>query len=149
MNPGELWTRFKDTLCVAPSIDLSLDLSRMTFDEGFFARMAPAMEKAYASMDALEKSAIANPDEKRMVGHYWLRDSKRAPSAELTKAIDDAVASVQAFAAEVHRAGKFKRLLSIGIGGSALGPMFVADALGDPSVDRMAPCFVDNTDPDG
>ena len=24
-------------------------------------------------MDALEKGAIANPDEDRMVGHYWLR----------------------------------------------------------------------------
>jgi len=149
MNPGELWKRYKDTLCVAPSLDLSLDLSRMSFDGGFMARMAPAMEKAYAAMDALEKGAIANPDEKRMVGHYWLRDPKRAPSPDLTKAIEDAVAAIKSFAAEIHRAGRFKRLLSIGIGGSSLGPMFVADALGDPATDRMAVSFVDNTDPDG
>jgi glucose-6-phosphate isomerase len=144
-----LWTRYKDTLCVAPSIDLSLDISRMSFDDGFFARMAPAMEKAYAAMDALEKGAIANPDEKRMVGHYWLRDPKRAPSPELAKAIEQAAASVQAFAADIHRAGQFKRFLSIGIGGSALGPMFVADALGHPASDPMAASFIDNTDPDG
>ena len=36
-----------------------------------------------------------------------------------------------------------------GIGGSALGPMFVADALGDPASDKMRIDFIDNTDPDG
>jgi glucose-6-phosphate isomerase len=40
-------------------------------------------------------------------------------------------------------------VLSIGIGGSALGPMLVADALGHPSHDRMRVHFFDNTDPDG
>ncbi|HVE42548.1 MAG TPA: glucose-6-phosphate isomerase [Planctomycetota bacterium] len=146
---NDLWKRYKDTLCVAPSIDLSLDVSRMSFDDGYLARMAPAMEKAYAAMDALEKGAIANPDEKRMVGHYWLRDIKRAPTPELTKAVVDAVLSIKSFTNEVHRAGKFKRILCVGIGGSALGPMFVADALGDPKADRMTPYFIDNTDPDG
>ena len=145
MAAGELWKRYKDTLCVAPSIDVSLDVSRMGFEEASL----PPMEKAFAAMDALEKGAIANPDEKRMVGHYWLRDSKRAPTPELAKAIDDAVASIKAFAKDVYRQGKFKHLLSIGIGGSSLGPMFVADALGDPATNRMTPWFVDNTDPDG
>jgi glucose-6-phosphate isomerase len=40
-------------------------------------------------------------------------------------------------------------VLSIGIGGSALGPMFVADALGNPGSDPMKVDFIDNTDPDG
>lgn len=156
MNPSELWKRFQDTFCPAPSIDLSLDISRTGADHEFIARMAPAMEKAYAAMDALERGAIANPDEKRMVGHYWLRDSQRAPTPDLTRAIDEALASIKAFAAGVHsgrikppRAAKFTHVLSIGIGGSALGPMFVADALGDPSTDRMTLHFLDNTDPDG
>ena len=39
-------------------------------------------------------------------------------------------------------------MLSIGIGGSALGPEFVHDALGTPA-DKMAIHFIDNTDPDG
>jgi glucose-6-phosphate isomerase len=149
MNAGDLWKRYKDTLCVAPSIDLSLDVSRMSFDDASLARLSPAMAQAYAAMDALEKGAIANPDEKRMVGHYWLRDPRRAPSPELTKAIEDATTAVKSFAKGIHQAGKFKRFLSIGIGGSALGPIFVADALGDPSSDRMEPHFIDNTDPDG
>ena len=52
---------------------------------------------------------------------------------------------------ETHpeKAPRFTRVLSIGIGGSALGPMFVADALGNPATDRMQPHFIDNTDPDG
>jgi glucose-6-phosphate isomerase len=141
----DLWKRYKDTLCSAPSIDLTLDVSRMAFEESAL----PSMDKAFAAMDALEKGAVANPDEKRMVGHYWLRDSKRAPSPDLTKAIDDAIDSIKAFVRDVHKAGKFKRVLSVGIGGSALGPMFVADALGDPLADKMAVHFIDNTDPDG
>ena len=145
MNSAELWKRYRDTLCTAPSIDLALDVSRMAYQEASL----PSMEKAYAAMEALEKGAIANPDEKRMVGHYWLRDPKRAPTPELTKAIEDAVAAVKAFARAIHQAGTFKRVLSVGIGGSALGPMFVADALGDPTADRMAVHFIDNTDPDG
>ena len=58
MNSAELWKRYRDTLCSAPSIGLTLDVSRMAFDDAFLARMAPAMEKAYAAMEALEKGAI-------------------------------------------------------------------------------------------
>jgi glucose-6-phosphate isomerase len=42
---------------------------------------------------------------------------------------------------------RFTHLLLIGIGGSALGPQFVADALGS-SHDPMDIYFFDNTDPD-
>ena len=45
--------------------------------------------------------------------------------------------------------GPFKNLLVIGIGGSALGPQFVATALGQPATDKMSVFFFDNTDPDG
>ncbi|MBI3858176.1 MAG: glucose-6-phosphate isomerase [Planctomycetes bacterium] len=149
MGSADLWKRFKDTLCVAPSLGLSLDVSRMAFDDGFLARMAPAMEKAYTAMEALEKGAIANLDEKRMVGHYWLRDSKRAPTPEIAGAIDEAIAAIRLFAKVQHGSKRFRRVLSVGIGGSSLGPMFVSDALGDPATDRMSVHFIDNTDPDG
>ena len=156
MNTHDLWNRYKSHLCLVPSVGLSLDISRMHFDDNFFARMAPAMEKAFAAMDALEKGAIANPDEGRMVGHYWLRAPELAPQREIAQEIRETLASVQAFAAKVHsgeikpqKAPRFTRVLSVGIGGSALGPMFVADALGSPGTDRMQPHFVDNTDPEG
>src|SRR5262249_8795660 len=61
--------------------------------------------------------------------------------------IETTLAKIEAFTAEVHR-GRFRRLLVVGIGGSALGPELVAAALATPT-DRMRPLFFDNTDPDG
>jgi glucose-6-phosphate isomerase len=156
MTAASLWNRYKTHLCRIDSVGLTLDISRMTFDDGFFAKMDPAIQKAYAAMDALEKGAIANPDENRMVGHYWLRAPELAPKPELTKEIKDTLASIKTFAADVHSGkikppttGKFSHVLSIGIGGSALGPEFVADALGHPLTDKMYVHFIDNTDPEG
>jgi glucose-6-phosphate isomerase len=156
MNAADLWQRYRRYFCNAPSLDLTLDISRMCFDEAFLERMEPAMQRAYKAMDALERGAIANPDEQRMVGHYWLRAPERAPKPEIAQEIRDSVAQIQSFAADVHagkikppRAAKFTHFLSIGIGGSALGPEFVADALHQPGRDRLTPHFIDNTDPDG
>jgi len=53
-------------------------------------------------------------------------------------------------AGRIHGAGgSFQNVLVIGIGGSALGPQFVAKALGQPGHDQLQPFFFDNTDPDG
>jgi glucose-6-phosphate isomerase len=46
------------------------------------------------------------------------------------------------------QAGRIEHVLHVGIGGSALGPQFVAQALGQ-SNDPLKMWFVDNTDPDG
>lgn len=156
----QLWNRYRTHLCTVPSLDVSLDISRMSFDAGFLERMKPAMSTALVAMDDLERGSIANPDEKRMVGHYWLRAPQFAPTPEIRAQIHDALAGVKRFVADVHAgrvappagsggAGKFRCVISIGIGGSALGPMFVADALGRPGRDAMEMIFIDNTDPDG
>jgi glucose-6-phosphate isomerase len=156
MNSAELWKRYRDYLCSVPSLGLTLDVSRMDFDGSFLARMGPPLTAAFAAMEALEKGAIANPDEKRMVGHYWLRAPDLAPTPEITAEIRKTIADIKAFAASVHsgqirpsKANRYTGVLCIGIGGSALGPMFVADALGDPASDKMRIDFIDNTDPDG
>ncbi|MEM9295516.1 MAG: glucose-6-phosphate isomerase [Planctomycetota bacterium] len=155
MDPADLWKRYKKHLVKCPSVGMALDVSRMMFRPRYLSKMEPQMQKAYGAMDALEGGAIANPDEGRMVGHYWLRDASRAPTPELRKDIEDTLASVQAFAADVHAkkvappsAQKFTDVLSIGIGGSALGPQLVADALGTKR-DKMRVHFLDNTDEDG
>jgi len=149
------WKRYCEYLCHVGQLGLSLDISRMSFAEDFFERMEPAMQKAFAAMQELEKGAIANPDEGRMVGHYWLRAAELAPTAEMSAEIEFTIRAVKEFAADVHagvissaEGRRFSRLLIIGIGGSALGPQFVADALGGPR-DIMHPYFLDNTDPDG
>ena len=155
MNNTLLWERYKKYLCASPSIGLTLDISRMKFPDDYLDCMGPELQKAYVSMDALEAGAIANPDENRMVGHYWLRSPERAPSAELRGQIKETIQAVKDFTFSVHagkffprKRARFTKLLSIGIGGSALGPQFVADALGTPA-DIMNPYFLDNTDPDG
>ncbi len=156
MTPADLWARFKKYLCRVDSVGLTLDVSRMSFDDAYLAQMAGPMNKAYAAMDALEKGAIANPDENRMVGHYWLRASHMAPTPAIAKEIGDTLNDIRTFAADVHSGKvkpptrpKFTHLISVGIGGSALGPEFVADALGSPTTDKMVVHFVDNTDPEG
>jgi glucose-6-phosphate isomerase len=153
--PAALWARYKQYLCICPSIGLTLDISRMDFDDDFFPRMNSSIHRALEAMDALEHGAIANPDENRMVGHYWLRDPERAPNADIRHEIEKTVADIKSFAAKVHAGTirsekklKFKELLVIGIGGSALGPQFVADALTVAS-DPLHVHFFDNTDPDG
>ena len=156
MTALNLWKRHRQYLCRVPSIGLTLDISRMRFPDEFLHRMAPLLKHAFGEMDALEKGAIANPDEKRMVGHYWLRSPERAPNPDITREVRKTVDAIKVFASKVHsaeicppNAPKFARVLVVGIGGSALGPMFVADALGNPGADKMHVDFIDNTDPDG
>jgi glucose-6-phosphate isomerase len=156
MNSQNLWRRFQKHVSEIPSLGLTLDISRMRFEDDFFDRMASPMQQAFDAMDALERGAIANPDEKRMVGHYWLRAPDLASSPEIAAQINHTLAEIKKFAVAVHDGSirspegvRFTQVLSIGIGGSALGPMFVADALGDPHSDPMKVNFIDNTDPDG
>lgn len=149
------WNRYTQYLYRHAGLDLTLDISRIQFPDDFFSRMQPAAQKALADMKALEGGSIANPDEKRMVGHYWLRDASIAPDAALQKEILGTLADVKQFAADVHsgavrppKSPKFERVLIVGIGGSALGPQLLADALGTPA-DKMQVHFLDNTDPEG
>jgi glucose-6-phosphate isomerase len=152
------WDRFKSLYYTHPKLGLSLDVSRMPFPDDFPVSMEARLKQAIADMAALEGGAIANPDEKRMVGHYWLRAPELAPTAELRTAIESTLAAIKAFVAKVHKGeiaaaggAKFKEVLVIGIGGSALGPQFVSHALGrlKGGRDRMGVSFFDNTDPDG
>ena len=152
---SSLWERYQKHLCVCSDIELSLDISRMRFDDDFFSKMADPISKAFDDMAALESGVIANPDEKRMVGHYWLRAPQMAPTKELSDEIVQTTADIKAFAKDVHEGRilapngkKYTDLLVIGIGGSALGPQWIASALSTPA-DKMRVSFLDNTDPEG
>src|SRR5574340_566939 len=155
MDNKALWQRYKKHLCSCPEIGLTLDISRMNFTDDFFDRMEPLMQKAFGAMKALESGAIANPDENRMVGHYWLRAPELAPTSDISSDINNALTAITDFSFAVHaskikprKRARFSNFISIGIGGSALGPQFISDALGN-STDILSPYFLDNTDPDG
>ncbi|WP_416676872.1 glucose-6-phosphate isomerase [Egbenema bharatensis] len=155
MDAAALWQRYQDWLYHHEGLGLFVDISRVRFDDAFVESIQPRFEKAFQDMQALEGGAIANPDEERMVGHYWLRDPDLAPTPELQQEIVETLEHIHTFARKVHQgeihppdAPKFTDILSIGIGGSALGPQFVAEALG--ALDApMAVHFIDNTDPAG
>ena len=145
---------YSQSLLRYPEMGFTLDLSRMDIGSEFRDEMSTKVAKAFADLKALEAGEIANPDEGRMVGHYWLRNAALAPTEELRKQIVEPIADLKAFAAKVH-AGEikapggshFQNILIIGIGGSALGPQFIEVALGAAS--PVKTFFFDNTDPAG
>jgi len=150
------WNRYQETLlrCRNGRLDLWLDVSRMTPPDGWLVGMEPLCARALEDLARLEAGEPVNVDEGRMVGHYWLRDPDRAPNEALRREIRDGIEGTKRFAAQVHagevappKAGKFRVLLCVGIGGSALGPQLVGDALGDDA--PLETWFLDNTDPDG
>src|SRR5580693_7668846 len=96
------WSRFKEHYYQDRRLGLALDISRIPFPDDYLAKMEPAMQEAYAAMAALEKGAIANPDENRMVGHYWLRAPELAPTPEIKKEIGDTLAAIHDFSKRVH-----------------------------------------------
>ncbi len=152
---AKLWARFQHCYRRFDSIGLGIDISRMNFQDAALEALSGPLAKAFGEMASLESGQIANPDEHRMVGHYWLRNAALAPTPEIQSAIDGAVQAIRSFAADVHSGkvhpdghDRFTDMLLVGIGGSALGPQFVADALGRNG-EGLAPHFFDNTDPDG
>jgi len=154
MNSIELWQRYQDWLYFHEGLGVYLDISRMPFNEDLLKQLQPKFIKAFNDMAALESGAIANPDENRMVGHYWLRNPQLAPTY-LKKEIEATLLQIDDFVRRVHHGiihppyeAKFTDIISIGIGGSALGPQFVSDAIG-PDIPALAIHFIDNTDPAG
>lgn len=145
---------YSQNLLRYPELGFSLDLSLMGLTTEFRTEMSDKVSQAYTAMKDLEAGGIANPDEGRMVGHYWLRNPDLAPNEELRAQIVQPLKDLKDFAAKIH-AGEikapggshFQNLLVVGIGGSALGPQFIEEALGAASpVDTY---FFDNTDPAG
>jgi glucose-6-phosphate isomerase len=149
------WDRFQKYFVRYANLGFSIDISRMAFADDLFTQMGGRIESAYKAMIELEAGAIANPDEQRMVGHYWLRNARLAPNDALQHEISETLAATLQFAADIHagkvtaaNGQKFTRVLVVGIGGSALGPQLVAHAI-TPANPPLAISFLDNTDPDG
>lgn len=155
MDKKQYWGRFNRYLFTDDDIGLQLDISRMEFEDSFFTDMEPRMKSAYAKIRELEKGSISNPDENRMVGHYWLRNPDIAPDVSISEEIKHTLESLKMFTKDIHmgkirgeKGNLFENVLVIGIGGSSLGPRFLADALSsDKNILQLY--FLDNTDPDG
>ena len=117
------WEHFSKHYLDLPELDFALDVSRIDFSSNYLTEMETAIQSALESMEALEGGAIANPDEERMVGHYWLRNANLAPDPELSQAIEACLEDIHSIANRVHSGelkgadGPFENCLIIGIGG--------------------------------
>lgn len=157
MADATAFQRYNQFLCKCPGSGVQLDLSKSGLTLQLMAAKEADVQAAFDAMAALEGGSIANPDEQRMVGHYWLRAPSLAPE-ELQAVIQAEIDHVKAFAEKVHgkevappSGGRYTDVLIVGIGGSALGPQLIADALSGLGGKRalLKLRFLDNTDPDG
>ncbi len=118
-------------------------------------RLDPRFRKAFESMQALEAGSIANQDENRQVGHYWLRNPDLSPKKEIGESIAQEIKEIQNFSKEISNGNicspngsSFTDVLWIGIGGSSLGPLFMVRALQQLGK-GLSFHFLDNVDPEG
>lgn len=106
----------------------------------------PDLASAVAAMSALEAGELANTDEGRMVGHYWLRTPSAAPDPVIEQSIVAAREYIHLLNDQLD--GRFRHVLHVGVGGSALGPQLL-DAVAGSVWDARSVHFIDNTDPQG
>ena len=149
------WERFQRYSYSFSSVGIRLDISRMNFEEPWLETMSVPLKAVFAQMGELESGALANPDEQRMVGHYWLRNSALAPTPEIAAMIEEAISRIQTFAQRIHEQQirseqnlPFQHVLLIGIGGSVLGPQ-LSHRVFLSSQNPLKFHFLDNTDPEG
>ena len=149
------WQRFCDLLWYHEDLGIWLDISRMHVNPSHLEQLQPGFDKAFAAMAELEAGAIANPDEERQVGHYWLRTPQLAPNEAVRDQIATEIDQIDQFGRDVISGvikapggQPFTDVLWIGIGGSGLGPLLMIRALqGHGS--GLPFHFFDNVDPNG
>ncbi|MEI8249745.1 MAG: glucose-6-phosphate isomerase [Synechococcus sp. ELA057] len=150
-----LWERFTQLLWTDDSLGFWLDVSRSGLSQDDLNALAPRFSQAFKAIEALEGGAIANADEQRQVGHYWLRSPDLAPEPAVAAHIRSEIDRIEAFGRDVLEGrittptgARFTDVLWIGIGGSGLGPLLMIRALQDPGA-GLPFHFFDNVDPDG
>jgi len=154
-DPAGLWTRFCNLLWYDDDLGFWLDVSRMSLSQPDLDALDPGFDRAFEAMAALEAGAIANGDEQRQVGHYWLRAPELAPDGATADHIRLEVDRIGSFAQAIlggeirtPSGAPFSDVLWIGIGGSGLGPLLMVRALQQQGL-GLPFHFIDNVDPQG
>jgi glucose-6-phosphate isomerase len=154
-DPASLWSRFTSLLWYDQDLGFWLDASRMALTTEALEALESRAAEAFQAMAQLEAGAIANRDEGRQVGHYWLRDPDLAPTTEVRELIREEIRRLDTFGRQVREGAvtapggaPFTDVLWIGIGGSGLGPLLVVKALQRPG-EGLPFHFFDNVDPQG
>ena len=155
LDKEENWNRFCDLLWYSEDLGIWLDISKMNITNEDFLKYNDQFLKAFEAQIQIEQGSIANIDENRQVGHYWLRNPSLAPDEKIQEQIKSEITNVEEFSRKILDASiksstskKFTDVLWIGIGGSSLGPMLIVDSLGSND-NALEFHFLDNVDPKG
>ena len=147
------WAKFTKYLWFSKDINMWIDISKVFFNENQINEISTKFKYVFSESKKLENGAIANLDENRQVGHYWLRNSDISPDDNIKNEIDKDIKDIDKFCSGIlnkdilNKQGKFfTDVLWIGIGGSGLGPLFIIDSLQKNSR-GLNFSFIDNVDP--
>ena len=149
------WKRFTDLLWYNDDLGIWLDISKMRISSSELKNLEPKLNNALTAMKSLENGSIANKDEDRQVGHYWLRNLSLSPTNEIKLNIESEINEINSFGKDIlqgnicpYSDSTFTDVLWIGIGGSSLGPVLIINALKD-FTKGLNFHFLDNIDPLG
>ena len=73
------WNDYLSAHTRYPELGFSMDSSRMNIPSNYADSLATEISRAFDGLKSIEAGEIMNPDEGRMVGHYWLRNAELAP----------------------------------------------------------------------
>ena len=101
LNNNDKWLRYCDLLFCDDSLGFWLDISRMDVETSDFEKFKDIYSQAFDSLESLESGSIANIDEDRQVGHYWLRNPKIAPTQQISDSITKGTQDISRFGASI------------------------------------------------
>ncbi len=149
------WSKFCELLYFHEELGFWLDVSKMDIKTNDLTSFDIQYQKALLSLENLEKGCVANKDEGRQVGHYWLRNPEIAPSDNIKKLILSETERINKFSSDILSGvikapnnKKFTDVFWIGIGGSGLGPVLIVEAF-KKNNKGLNFHFLDNVDPEG
>ena len=147
------WQKFSNYLWFSEKLNIWVDISKVKFDNNDFESISKKFKSVFDAVEELEDGAISNIDENRQVGHYWLRNSSKAPNIQIRNNINNEINRIREFGKNIlngkilNNKGKiFTDVLWIGIGGSGLGPLLIVESLKKRSL-GLNFSFIDNIDP--
>ena len=152
-NEFNNWNKFCNYLWFDEQINIWLDISKINFNRDQISTLEERFINVFSSINELENGAIANIDERRQVGHYWLRNPSIAPNNLIKDQISNDIKEISEFGENIlggkirnNKNQTFTDVLWIGIGGSGLGPLLITEALQKNS-EGLNFSYIDNIDP--
>jgi len=128
------------------------DFSRQIINNEILKGLVALAEAASlkAKISSMFKGEKINLTEGRAVGHWALRVPAGKPAVidgkDMSKDIQEVLGRISAFTKKVHSEKRIRNIVSIGIGGSSLGPEYLAEACRPYARNGMKLAFVANVD---